>query len=159
MASRIPLSPLNFLHRRALSMAERTAVVQGDRRYTYAELAERVGRLAGALHAVGVARGDRVAVLCPNSPALLEAHYGVPAAGAILVAVNTRLSAGEVEYIVSDSGAGLLIVDRELAGLAPSGVDTLQVHDTGRPGDPYEDFLAGADPEPVRPWDGDEDDP
>jgi fatty-acyl-CoA synthase len=74
MASRIPLSPLNFLHRRALSMAERTAVVQGERRYSYAELGERVGRLAGALAAAGVERGDRVAVLCPNSPALLEAH-------------------------------------------------------------------------------------
>src|SRR3954451_14515899 len=138
-ASRIELSPLNFLHRRAIVMADRVAVVHGERRHTYAQLAERAGRLASALRGAGVERGDRVAVLCPNTPALLEAHYGVPAAGAVLVAINTRLSKGEVEYIVSDSGAGVLIVDRELAELAPSGVNTLAVHDTGRPDDPYEE--------------------
>src|SRR3954451_11533836 len=99
-ASRIELSPLNFLHRRALVMAERTAVVHGERRCTYAQLAQRAGRLASALN---VQTGDRIAVLCPNSPAILEAHYGVPAAGAILVAINTRLSAGEVAYIIDDS--------------------------------------------------------
>src|SRR4051794_37111420 len=98
-ASRIELSPLNFLHRRALVMAERTAVVQGDRRYTYAEFAQRAGRLAAALRGAGLQPGDRVAVLCPNSPAILEAHYGVPAAGAILVTINTRLSKDEVAYI------------------------------------------------------------
>src|SRR4051812_27141903 len=116
-ASRVELSPLNFLHRRALVMAERTAVVHGERRYTYAELAERAGRLAGGLRAAGVEKGDRVAVLCPNTPALLEAHYGVPAAGAILVALNTRLSKGEVEYILEDSDPKVVIVDHELAEL------------------------------------------
>jgi fatty-acyl-CoA synthase len=159
MASRIALSPLNFLHLRALVMAERTAVVHGERRYSYAELAERAGRLAAALRDKGVERGDRVAVLCPNSPPLLEAHYGVPAAEAILVAINTRLSAAEVEYILADSGAKLLLVDRELERLAPDGVDRLVVHDTGDPDDPYETFLRDAEPQPIRNWEGDEDDP
>src|SRR3954451_7129447 len=158
-ASRIELSPLNFLHRRALVMADRTAVVHGDRRCTYAQLGERAGRLAAALRDAGVAKGDRVAVLCPNTPALLEAHYGVPAAGAILVAVNTRLSAGEVEYIARDSEPKLLIVDHELAHLAPDGLRAVVVADTGEPGDPYEDFLAAAEPAPLTPWDGDEEDP
>src|SRR3954465_3126290 len=144
-ASRIELSPLNFLHRRALVMAERTAVVHGERRYTYAELAQRAGRLPPALTKAGVQAGDRVAVLCPNSPAILEAHYGVPAAGAILVAINTRLSADEVAYIVSDCEPELVIVDAELEELVPDGVRTVVVQDSGEPGDPYEDFLSEAD--------------
>src|SRR3954471_24463346 len=116
-ASRVELSPLNFLHRRALVMADRVAVVHGERRYTYAELAQRAGRLASSLREAGVERGDRVAVLCPNTPAILEAHYGVPAAGGILVAINTRLSKDEVEYILSDSEPKVVIVDHELADL------------------------------------------
>jgi fatty-acyl-CoA synthase len=159
-ASRISLSPLNFLHRRRLVMAERTAVVQGDRRYTYAELGERAARLAAALRAKGLEKGDRVAVLCPNSPAILEAHYGVPAAEGILVTINTRLSAGEVEYIIGDCEPKLVIVDRELEELVPDDAPKLVVHDTGEEGDPYEDFLAEAeDAEPIGPWEGDEDDP
>jgi fatty-acyl-CoA synthase len=86
---RVELSPLNFLRRAAETMGERTAVVHGDRRYTYAELQARCDRLASALWNRGIERNDRVAVLCPNTPALLEAHYGVPLAGAILVAINT----------------------------------------------------------------------
>src|SRR5918997_2224920 len=121
-ASRIELSPLNFLSRSALNMPEGTAVVHGDRRYTYERLGERVGRLAAALRRAGVERGDRVAVLCPNTPTILEAHYGVPAAGAILVTLNTRLGASEVEHIVSDCQPRVLIVDRELERLA-SGIE------------------------------------
>src|SRR3954463_1903480 len=147
-ASRIALSPLNFLHRRAIVMADRTAVVHGERRYTYAQFAERVGRLASALRdGVGLEPGDRVAVLCPNSPAILEAHYGVPAAGGILVAINTRLSKDEVEYILSDSAPKVVIVDHALADLVAR--DAIVVEDTGEAGDPYEDFLASADPEPI----------
>jgi fatty-acyl-CoA synthase len=153
-ASRIELSPLNFLHRRALVMADRTAVVHGDRRYTYAQFGERAGRLASALRAAGVEKGDRVAVLAPNSPAILEAHYGVPAAGAILVAINTRLSKGEVSYILEDSEPKVVIVDHELAHLVDR--DAIVVEDTGEAGDPYEDFLG--DPEPIAPWEGSEDD-
>src|SRR3954463_13814264 len=159
-ASRIALSPLNFLHRRAIVMADRTAVVHGERRYTYAEFAQRAGRLASALcDSVGLEPGDRVAVLCPNSPAILEAHYGVPAAGGILVTLNTRLSAGEVEYILEDCEPRVVLVDRELAHLVPDGARTVVVEDTGEPGDPYEDLLGEGAPAPVGNWAGDEEDP
>ena len=161
-ASRIELSPLNFLYRSALNMPERTAVVHGDRRYTYERLGERVGRLAAALRGAGVERGDRVAVLCPNTPTILEAHYGVPAAGAILVTLNTRLGASEVEHIVGDCEPRVLIVDRELERLA-SGIEggprVIFSDDTGEAGDPYEDLLAGVEPQPLGIWDGHEDDP
>ncbi len=157
-ASRIELSPLNFLHHAATVMAGRTAVVHDDRRYTYAELAQRAGRLASALRGAGVRRGDRVAVLCPNSPAILEAHFGVPAAGAILVTINTRLSAAEVDHILADCTPRVAIVDAELAHLV-DGVPAVVVEDTGAPGDPYEDFLAGGVPEPIGVWSGHEDDP
>lgn len=133
-ASRIEPGPLNFLHRSAAVMADRTAVVHGDRRYAYSEPTERTGRLASALRAAGVERDDRVAVLCPNSPAILDAHDGVPAAGGILVTINTRLSAGEIEHILSDCTPRVAIVDTELSHLvdAPD-VETVIVEDTGAP--------------------------
>jgi fatty-acyl-CoA synthase len=91
-------------------------------------------------------KGDRVAVLLFNSPSILEAHFGVPAAGGILVAVNTRLSSSEVGYILRHSGARYLLVDRELEGLVEpldlSSITVVGCADTGEPGDPYEDFLA-----------------
>ncbi|GAB3686201.1 hypothetical protein GCM10027597_37630 [Saccharopolyspora tripterygii] len=84
------LSPVSFLERAAAVFADRPAVVDGDRRDTYARLWQRAQRLAGLLAARGVQPGDRVAVLSPNTHLLLEAHYGVPLAGAVLVALNTR---------------------------------------------------------------------
>ena len=85
---RTELTPIDFLHRSALVFPDKVAVVQGDRRYTYREFAERVNRLASRLRAIGLQKHDRVAFLCPNTPAMLEAHYAVPAAGGILVAIN-----------------------------------------------------------------------
>src|SRR4051795_4250417 len=114
---RLELSPLTFLARNATALAERTAIVHGDRRYDYAELQRRCNRFASALRGRGLEKHDRVAVLCPNIPALLEAHFGVPAAGCVLVPMNTRASAEELAYIVEDSGARLLIVDHSLADL------------------------------------------
>jgi fatty-acyl-CoA synthase len=159
-ASRLELSPLNFLHHAAGVMTDRVAVVHGDRKYTYGELSERVGRLASALQSAGVERGDRVAILCPNIPAMLEAHFGIPGAGAIMVAINTRLSRGEVEEILSDSSPRMVFVDKELTELV-EGFDgeVVRVDDTGESGDPYEDFLSNGEPEPVGNWDGAEDDP
>jgi fatty-acyl-CoA synthase len=129
--SRVELSPLNFLKRAADTMGGRTAVVHGERRYTYGELQARCNRLASGLWNRGIERNDRVAVLCPNTPALLEAHYGVPLAGAILVAINTRLSKDEVAYILEDSGAKILIVDHELQkmieGVDLKGIETIVV--------------------------------
>jgi fatty-acyl-CoA synthase len=119
-------------------------------------LEERVNRLASALRRAGLAKHDRVAFLCPNIPALLEAHFAVPAAGGILVAVNTRLGSKEVAYILSHSGARFLFVDGELEPvLAPvdtSRIDVVRVDDSGEPTDPYEVFLAGGSPEPVESW-------
>ena len=90
--SRTELTPVSFLVRSAYVFPDKTAVVHGTRRYTYRQLGERVNRLASALRAAGMRKHDRVAFLCPNVPAMLEAHYGVPAAGGVLVAINTRLS-------------------------------------------------------------------
>jgi fatty-acyl-CoA synthase len=159
-ASRLELSPLNFLNHAATVMSERVAVVHGERSYTYGDFSERVGRLGSALRSAGVERGDRVAILCPNIPAMLEAHFGIPGAGAVLVAINTRLSRGEVDDILSDSSPRLVFVDKELADLV-EGFDgeVVRVDDTGEPGDPYEDFLANGEPDPIGNWDGDEDDP
>src|SRR5262245_13693250 len=89
---RTELSPVSFLTRSAYVFPDKTAVVHGARRYTYRQLEERVNRLVLVLRVVGFAKHDRVAFLCPNIPLMLEAHYGVPAAGGVLVAINTRLS-------------------------------------------------------------------
>src|SRR5690348_1264724 len=105
---RTELTPLSFLQRSVAVFPDKTAVVHGERRYTYREFAARVYRLASHLRACGLQKHDRVAFLCPNTPALLEAHYAVPAAGGILVAVNTRLNAQEVAYILKHSGARFL---------------------------------------------------
>ena len=115
--SRTELTPVDLLARAAYMYPEKVAVVHGDRRLTYADLGERAWRLANALRASGLERGDRVATLLPNCPAMLEAHFGVPAAGGILVTVNTRLSSGEIEYILAHSGARYVLVDAELEPL------------------------------------------
>ena len=121
------LTPLAFLERAADVFADKTAIAYGDRR---TEL-QRVRRRGDAgsrtlLRASGVQRGDRVAYMCPNIPEMLVANFGVPLAGAVLVAINTRLSAEEVRYICDHSGAKMLVVDTEyLPALAPV-LDTLQ---------------------------------
>ncbi|HZO27413.1 MAG TPA: acyl--CoA ligase family protein [Chloroflexota bacterium] len=112
---RTELTPLLFLERSADVFHEKPAVVYSDASYTYPELRRRVRRLASALAGVGVRKGDRVAIICPNIPPMLEAHYGIPLAGAIMVPINTRLSADEIGYILNHSGAKVLLVDTELA--------------------------------------------
>src|SRR6266446_8223464 len=113
--NRTELTPLLFLERAARVHASRTAAVYGRRRFTYAELGARVRRLATALRRAGLRDGDRVAFLAPNVPALLEAHFGVALAGGVLVAINTRLNADEIGYILGHSGARFFFVDAELA--------------------------------------------
>jgi fatty-acyl-CoA synthase len=112
------LSPLSFLERSARVWPGKTAVIYGARRLTYSELAAEAQRVAGALQASGVGPGDRVAYLMPNLPEMLIAHYAVPLAGAVLVAVNTRLTAEEVASILSHSGAKIVVVDAALLGTA-----------------------------------------
>ncbi len=113
-----PLTPTAYLERSGDVFADRLAVVDGEVRFTYAELLDRCLRLAGGLEGLGVRPGERVAVLAPNTHVLLEAHYGVPFAGAVLVALNVRLAADELAYIVQHAGASLLIVDPAYLGLA-----------------------------------------
>ena len=157
---RTELTPVAFLRRSAYVFPEKTAVVHGARRYTYRQFEARSNRLASALRALGLGKLDRVAIIAPNTPAMLEAHFGVPAAGLVLVPVNTRLSSDEVGYILRHSGSRVLLVDHEFeALLKPLDLGALRVvriDDTGAPGDPYEDFLAGGSPEPGEPWLDDE---
>lgn len=147
-----PLTPTAFLDRAADAHAERTAVVDGDNRYTYAQLHERCARLAGAL--ADISDGRPVAVLAPNCHEMLEAHFGVPWAGVPLVTINTRLTAREIAYILGHSRASVLIhhamfadvVRAAVAGMVNSPVP-IQI------GDDYETRLATAAPRARRPVD------
>jgi fatty-acyl-CoA synthase len=156
-AHRSELDPLSFLQRSEFVYPDKVAVVHEQRRYTYRQLGERVRRLASALQQAGVEKGDRVAFIAPNIPALLEAHYGVPAAGGVLVAINYRLNAAEVKYILEHSGARVVFVDREFERLvADASVDqVIRIDDSGDSDDPYEVFLAEGSPdfEPTPPHD------
>lgn len=113
LAYRTPLTPAMFLERTVVAFPDQVAEVEGDRRYTYRELHERVHRLGNALTHLGVKRGDRVAVLAPNTPMALEAHLAVPLIGAILVPINIRLSPQEIAYILDHSETSVLLVDAE----------------------------------------------
>src|SRR5215831_6905879 len=143
---RSELNPVDFLHRAAYIYPDKTAVVSGRQRYSYRQLADRSWRLANALRSAGLRKEDRVATLLFNSAAMLEAHFGVPAAGGILVAVNHRLSSAEVGYILRHSGARYLLLDAHLEVLvAPLDMDGVTViRCTGGTGDPYEELLDGA---------------
>src|SRR6266498_5211248 len=132
---RTDLTPVSFLRRSAYIYPDKIALVHGDRRYSYRAFEERVNRLASRLRADGLERHDRVAFLCPNIPPLLEAHFAVPAAGGVLVAINTRLSSDEIGYIIQHAGARFLFVDAELAQLVEpldiSAIQVVRVDDTG----------------------------
>jgi fatty-acyl-CoA synthase len=124
--SHAQLTPLRFLERSAEVYPDKVAIVHGDRRMTYREFAGEVTRLARALQASGIEPGDRVAYLCPNIPELLIAHFAVPLAGAVLVAINSRLAGQEVRYICDHSGAKLLMVDSELRSTVDPVQDELE---------------------------------
>jgi fatty-acyl-CoA synthase len=109
------LTPLNFLARAAAIYPEKVAVIDGTRRFAYRQFYERCRRFADALRRRGISDGDTVAVFAPNVPALLEAHYGVPMAGAVLNALNYRLDAASIAFILGHGQAKLLIADREFA--------------------------------------------
>ena len=114
-ANTAPLSPVTFLRWAATVYPEKTAVVHGDRRYSYRQFAERCRRLASALQKNGVGKGDTVSIIATNVPALLEAHYAVPMLGAVLNPLNTRLDAGTIAFILGHGEAKALLVDREFA--------------------------------------------
>ena len=111
------LTPLSFIKRSAFVYPNKTAIVHGNRRYTYREFGERVNRLASALKKRGFKKGDRCAVLLPNIPPMLDAHFGIMLAGGLIVPINFRLAPAEIEYILNHSGATCLICDTEFAKL------------------------------------------
>jgi fatty-acyl-CoA synthase len=159
-ANHVPLSPVSFLLRAARVYPNRVAVIHGARRYSYAAFLERTRRLASALAAAGIGKGDTVAILAPNIPEMLEAHNAVPALGAVLCPINTRLDAGAVRFILRHSAAKVVLIDKELAqvmGAAlegmESGVLVIDIDDPLGAGGKrigsidYESFIAGGNPE------------
>ncbi len=145
-----PLTPTAFLRRAAKVFPDRRAVVDGRLEFTYGEFYERTQKFAGALQTLGVKPGDRVAVLAGNSHVMLAAHYAVPFAGAVLVALNTRVTPADMAYILDHSGASVLLYDQEyessaLAAGAQVGASTRLVR-VGGARDELEDLIAHAAP-------------
>jgi fatty-acyl-CoA synthase len=164
------LTPLTFLERTADVHPDRRAVIHGDRRLTYAELRARCHRLASALERAGIRPGDTVAVMAPNIPAALEAHFGVPMAGAVLNALNVRLDPATIAFILQHGEARAVITDTEYAPVMREAlarldrrplvvdiVDEAFAGPHGRLGEgTYEEFLASGDPEFVPYFPADE---
>jgi fatty-acyl-CoA synthase len=149
------LSPVSFLERAGTVHAERIACIDGGRRFTYAEWRGRSRRLASALRRAGLRKDDRVAFLALNGEPLLLAHFGVPQAGGILVAVNTRLVADDIAYIVEHSGASWVFHSPELEPLlagVPSSVRRVDISTE------FDALLAQGGEEEVESWLEDEDD-
>ena len=110
-ANHVPLTPLSFLSRTIDLHPDREAVIYGDRRYSWRDVGERTTRLASALRTLGIGVGDTVSIMCPNTPELFEAHFGVAMAGGVLNAINTRLDVDTVAYILDHSEAKILLTD------------------------------------------------
>ena len=125
-ANYVPLTPLSHLRRAAEVFPDRLAVVYGGHRVTYAEYHDRVTRMASALAKLGVAPGDVVATVLPNIPAHVEAHFGVPAAGAVLNAINTRLDPATIAYILDHGEAKVLLCDSEFLGPVETAIDQMK---------------------------------
>ena len=158
-ANHVPLTPLSHLRRAADVFATHTAVVYGDLRLDYGAFHDRCSQLASALAAAGIAPGEVVATILPNVPAQVEAHFGVPACGAVLNTINTRLDVDTVRYILGHGEARIVFCDSQFIDLAEAAVGHLskpprliEVPDahagiaaSGRH-EVYEDFIAGGDP-------------
>ena len=112
-----PLSPVNFLVRAAAVYPNKTAVIHGDTSFTYAEFYTRSRRLASALAMRGIGRGDTVSIMAPNVPPLLEAHYAVPMLGAVLNALNIRLDASAIAFMLDHGEAKVILTDRMFSGV------------------------------------------
>jgi fatty-acyl-CoA synthase len=150
------LSPIHFLERAGEVFADRAAASDGDRTFTWREFRGRARKLASALRADGLKKGDRVAFLAFNSEPLLLAHFGVPLAGGVLVAINTRLNQDEIAYIVRHSGATRVFVSPELAPMlsgVPQAVPRMVL------GPDFEALLAGGSEAPLDLWLASEDEP
>ncbi len=122
-ANHQPLTPLTLLERAASVFPDRIAIVHGPLRRTYAEFHARARSLASALAARGIGRGDTVAAILANTPAMLECHYGVPMTGAVLNTLNTRLDAAALAFMLDHGEAKALLVDREFSGADGAGAE------------------------------------
>ena len=125
-ANYVPLSPISFLARAASFFPERSAVIHGDLRFTYGELYARCRRLAHALQTAGIGRGDTVAIMATNTPAMLEAHYAVPMLGAVLNPINIRLDPAAIAFCLEHGEAKVLLADREFHAQIKSALELLQ---------------------------------
>ncbi|MCK6396519.1 acyl-CoA synthetase [Zoogloea sp.] len=171
-ANHVPLSPLSFLERTAQIYPQRTSVIHGTRRFTWSDTYARCRRLASALAQRGIGRGDTVAVMLPNVPAMVEAHFGVPMTGAVLNTLNTRLDPEAIAFMLAHGEAKVLITDPEFAAIIAPALELLEgpkplvidALDAEYPGTTclgeieYEDFLAKGDPAyawslPTDEWD------
>jgi len=170
-ANYVPLSPLGFLERSAAVFPDRTAVLYGARRHSWREAYARCRRLASALAQHGIGKGDTVALMAPNLPEAFEAHFGVPMSGAVLNALNIRLDADTIAFILQHGEAKVLLTDREFAPVIGKALAQLPkkplVIDVDDPQAPagerlgamdYESFLASGDPDfawhrPADEWD------
>ncbi|MEQ9518865.1 MAG: acyl-CoA synthetase [Parvibaculum sp.] len=153
------LSPLSFLKRAASIYPEKTAIIHGPLRRTYADYYARCRKLASALSLRGIGKGDTVAAIAPNVPAMLEMHYGVPMLGAVLNTINTRLDAAAIAFILDHGEAKMLFVDREFSALAKEAASLskakptlIDIDDPEYDGEgtrvgelEYENFIAGGD--------------
>jgi fatty-acyl-CoA synthase len=171
-ANHAALTPLTFIERAAYVYPERLAVIHGPRRLTWAETYARCRRLASALALRDIGKGDTVALMAANTPEMVEAHFGVPMAGAVLNTLNTRLDAEAIAFMLEHGGARVVITDREFAETMDAAlqkmaakplvidIDDLE-YDGAEPrigATDYESFIAGGDPEfawapPVDEWD------
>ncbi len=160
-ANYVPLTPISFLARAAHVFPDHIACIHGARRIAYAELYARARRLASALIGRGIGLGDTVAVMAPNVPAMLEAHYGVPMTGAVLNALNFRLDAQTIGFILEHGEAKALITDREFSATIKGALAktkarpfVVDIDDPEYDGEgerlgeiEYEDFIAAGDPD------------
>jgi fatty-acyl-CoA synthase len=159
-ANYTPLSPLTFIERAAAVYPERIAQIHGERRYSWAETYRRCRRLASALQQRGIGKNDSVALMLPNIPAMFEAHFAIPMAGAVINALNIRLDADAIAFQLTHGGARVLLTDREFSATVQAAVAQLptppliiDVDDALAEGGEligaieYEDFLAAGDPE------------
>ena len=159
-ANYAPLTPVDFLERAATTWPKKVAIIHGDIRRTYLEFKSRCRQMASALERRGIRKGDVVGIIAPNTPAMLEAHYGVVMAGAVLNALNYRLDPAAIAFILDHGGAKILFVDKEFSSVIEQavslmekppvliGIDDHLFPDGTVVGETeYEDFLTEGDPE------------